>query len=43
MTQPATITPSDLPSLALNDRRDLPDTAAIYVVMACDTVLYIGL
>jgi len=31
-----------LPSLPLEERRDLPDTAAIYVVMAGDTVLYVG-
>ncbi len=31
-----------LPSLSLDDRRDLPDTAAIYVVLAGNTVLYIG-
>ncbi len=29
MTYPLTISPSDLPSLVLDDRRDLPDTAAI--------------
>jgi hypothetical protein len=31
-----------LPSLPLDERRDLPDTPAIYVVMAGDTVLYVG-
>jgi hypothetical protein len=31
-----------LPSLPLEERRDLPDTAAIYFVLAADTVLYIG-
>ncbi len=31
-----------LPSLALDERRDLPDMAAIYFVLAGDTVLYVG-
>jgi len=31
-----------LPSLPLNERRDLPDTAAIYFVLAGDSVLYVG-
>jgi len=31
-----------LPSLPLDERRDLPDTAAIYFVLVGDTVLYIG-
>jgi hypothetical protein len=30
-----------LPSLPLDERRDLPDTAGIYFVMAGDTVLYV--
>lgn len=42
MTHPTTIAPSGLPSLPLADRRDLPDTAAIYFVLAGDAVLYIG-
>jgi len=37
-----TIAPSELPSLPLEGRRDLPDTAAIYFVLAGDTVLYVG-
>ncbi len=31
-----------LPSLPLDERRDLPDTAAIYFVLAGDAVLYVG-
>ncbi len=31
-----------LPSLPLDERGDLPDTAAIYFVLAGDAVLYIG-
>ncbi len=42
MNSPITITPSALPSLPLDERRDLPDAAAIYFVLAGDTVLYIG-
>ncbi len=42
MNPPITITPSALPSLPLNERRDLPDTAAIYFVLAGNAVLYIG-
>jgi len=38
----ATIDPTVLPSLPLDERRGLPDTAAIYFVLAGDTVLYIG-
>jgi len=30
------------PSLPFDDRRELPDTAAIYLVRAGDTVLYIS-
>jgi len=41
MSAPVTITPSTLPSLPLDEHRNLPDTAAIYVVRAVDTVLYI--
>ncbi len=37
MTQPMTITPAEFPSLPLDDHRALPDTAAIYVVLAGDT------
>ena len=37
MISPATITPSELPSLPLDERRDLPDTAVIYAVLAGDT------
>ncbi len=33
----ATITPSELPSLPLDKRSALPDTAAIYFVLAGDT------
>lgn len=32
----------ELPSLPIEDRRELPDAAAIYFVMTGDTVLYIG-
>lgn len=45
MTQPITataITPADLPSLPLDERKRLPGTAAIYFVLAGDAVLYIG-
>jgi len=42
MSLPITIMPSELPSLPLDERGALPDTAAIYVVLAGDTVLYIG-
>ncbi len=42
MNPPITITPSALPSLPLNERRDLPDTAAIYFVLTGTAVLYIG-
>jgi len=42
MTSPTTINPTALPSLPLDERRELPDTAAIYFVLAGDTVLYIG-
>jgi len=42
MSFPTTITPSALPSLPLDERYDLPDTAAIYFVLADNTVLYIG-
>jgi len=42
MTPPVTITPADLPSLPLGERRSLPGTAAIYVVSAGDAVLYIS-
>jgi len=38
----ATIDPTVLPSLPLDERRGLPDTAAIYFVLAGDTVLYVG-
>ncbi len=31
-----------LPSLPSDDQRELPDTAAIYFVLAGDTVLYIS-
>jgi len=36
----ATIDPAVLPSLPLDERSALPDTPAIYFVMAGDTVLY---
>jgi len=42
MSHPVTVTLSALPSLSLDERVYLPDTAAIYFVMAGDTVLYIG-
>ncbi len=35
-----TITPGGVPSLPLDEGRDLPDTAAVYVIIAGDTVLY---
>ena len=31
-----------LPSLSVDERRELPDMAAIYFVLAGDTVLYVG-
>ncbi len=42
MTHPITIAPAALPSLPLDERAALPDTPAIYFVLAGDTVLYIG-
>ncbi len=42
MIDTSAITPSALPSLPLDERRDLPDTATIYFVLAGDTVLYVG-
>jgi len=42
MTSLTAITPSELPSVALDERRSLPNTAGIYFVLAGDTVLYIG-
>ncbi len=38
----ATIDPAVLPSLPLDERSALPDTPAIYFVMAGDTVIYVG-
>jgi len=38
----ATIIPAALPSLPLEERKALPDTAAVYFVLAGDTMLYIG-
>jgi len=37
-----TIDLATLPSLPLDERRDLPDETAIYFVLAGDTMLYIG-
>jgi len=37
-----TIIPSELSSLPLDERRDLPDTAVICLVLAGGTVLYIS-
>ncbi len=42
MNTPSTITLTELPSVPLNERKALPDTAAIYFVLAGDTVLYVG-
>ncbi len=42
MTPLYTVNPADLPSLPLDERKALPDTPAIYFVLAADTVLYIG-
>jgi len=42
MIDTSAITPAALPSLPLDERRALPDTAAIYFVLAGDVVLYIG-
>lgn len=42
MNDAATINLLDLPSLPLDERCDLPDTPAVYVVRAGETVLYIG-
>ncbi len=42
MRLPLTIAPSELSSLPLDARRELPDTPAIYFVLAGDTVLYGG-
>ncbi len=42
MNTPATIAPTTLPALPLDDRRNLPDAPAIYFVMSGDTVLYVG-
>ena len=42
MIDPTTITPTALPAVALDERSDLPTHAAIYFVLAGDTVLYIG-
>lgn len=36
------INPADLPAIPLAERAALPDTPAVYFVMAGDTVLYIG-
>lgn len=36
----ATIDPTARPAVSLTERVELPDTAAIYVVLAGDTVLY---
>ncbi len=38
----AAIIPAALPSLPLEERKALPDTAAVYFVLAGDTMLYIG-
>jgi len=38
MTSLTAINPTALPSLPLSERRGLPDTAAIYFVLAGDTV-----
>ncbi len=37
MTSLTAINPTALPSLPLDERRDLPDTAVIYAVLAGDT------
>jgi len=42
MTPLTALALAELPSLPLEGRRELPDTAAIYFVLAGDTVLYIG-
>lgn len=36
------INPADLPAIPLAERAALPDTPAIYFVLAGDTVLYVG-
>ncbi len=38
----STVVVADLPSVPLDERRELPDTSAIYFVLAGDTVLYVG-
>jgi len=38
----ASLVLADLPSLPLDERKALPDAPAIYLVLAGDTVLYIG-
>lgn len=42
MTRPPSIALSELLSQLLDERHNLPDTLAIYVVLAGDTVLSIG-
>ncbi len=42
MIAPTTIALAELPSPPVEARRELPDTAAIYFVLAGDAVLYIG-
>ncbi len=37
-----TIDLTTLPSVTLDVRRGLPDTSAVYFVLAGDTVLYVG-
>jgi len=37
VTTPSTITLTELPSVSLDERRELPDTPALYVVLAGDT------
>jgi len=42
MSQFVSVAPSALPSVPLDERSALPDTAAIYFVIEGDTVLYVG-
>jgi len=37
-----TIDPAELPSLPLDERKQLPTNAGVYFVVKDDTVLYIG-
>jgi len=42
MIDTSAVTPAALPSVSIDERRELPDTAAIYFVLTGTAVLYIG-